>query len=340
MRPRRWLLLLALASLTCGFVASGQSSRSRSGCGQARGLSPRCVEARASPYQDASVGPSGGEKASPNRGQEMIKFAFTVRDKKNRLVLDLTQEELRIFEGGKEQKIEHFSPELSLPLNLGLLIDLSGSQRGRMTAAAQSAAEPFFRRVLRKGDQALVIGFRDKGYLVSDFTDNPEGLLQAVRKSSEIGASGGTRLYDIIEETCRQKLASKPGRKTLVMVTDGEDNASMKTRDEALEAATHAGTVIYIIRTSEPSAVGVPTHGAKVCQYISEGTGGREFTIVAEKDFADAFNEIAEDLVNQYTVGYYSASPPRSAAVRRIKIQSTRKGLRFFGPQSYQASKH
>jgi VWFA-related protein len=116
----------------------------------------------------------------------MVKVAFTVRDKKNRLVLDLAQEELRVFEDGKEQKIEHFSPELSLPLNLGLLIDVSGSQRGRMTAAAQSAAEPFFRRVLRKGDQAFVIGFQEKAYLVSDFTDSPDDLGQAVRKSSEI----------------------------------------------------------------------------------------------------------------------------------------------------------
>jgi VWFA-related protein len=269
----------------------------------------------------------------------MAKVAFTVRDKKNRLVLDLTQEELRIFEDGKEQKIEFFSPELSLPLNLGLLIDLSGSQRGRMTTAAQNAAEPFFRRVLRKSDQAFVIGFQEKAYLGSDFTDNPDDLGQAVRKTSEIKPSGGTRLYDIIEETCREKLASKLGRKTLVIITDGEDNSSRISRGETVETATRAGVVIYVICTPQPSASGHFARGAVASRYLSERSGGREFPIVVEKDFTNAFNEIGEDLVNQYTVGYHSASPAQPGSVRRIKIQSTRKGLRFFGPQTHQAPK-
>jgi len=335
MRPRCYLLLFTLAILTCGFVASSHAGPPHE---LAHVASPMSGEARVSAYQEASAGRPGAEQASRNRGPEMIKFAFTVRDKKNRLVLDLTQEELRIFEDGKEQKIEHFSPELSLPLNLGLLIDLSGSQRGRMTAAAQSAAEPFFRRVLRKGDQAFVIGFQEKAYLVSDFTDNPDDLGRAVRKTLEIKPSGGTRLHDIIEETCREKLTSKFGRKILVIITDGEDNASRMTRDEAVQAATRAGTVIYVICTPEPSASGHFARGTVASRYLSTRSGGREFPIVVEKDFANVFNEIGEDLVNQYTVGYYSASPAQPGSVRRIKIQSTRKGLRFFGAHSYQAS--
>jgi VWFA-related protein len=337
MRPLRCLLYFVVAVLVCGPAARGQSSPWRPGHGHVPGIAPRQPEAFAP--QEASVGHAEADRPAPTGGREMVKFAFTVRDKKDRLVLDLTQEELRVFEDGKEQKIEYFSPELSLPLNLGLLIDLSGSQRGRVTAAAQSAAESFFRRVLRKGDQAFVIGFQEKAYLVSDFTDSPDDLRRAVRKTSEIKPSGGTRLQDIIAETCRDKLANKPGRKTLVIISDGEDNASRMTRDEAVQAATRAGTVIYVIFTPQPSASGGFAHGAVASRYLSERTGGRESPIVVEKDFANAFNEIAEDLVNQYTVGYYSANAAQPGSVRRIKIQSTRKDLRFFGPQSRQAPK-
>jgi VWFA-related protein len=329
-------MLLALASLACAAVSSSQARPHHE---PARVATPRRGEARVPAYQEASAGSAGAEQASRNREQQMVKVAFTVRDKKNRLVLDLAQEELRVFEDGKEQKIEHFSPELSLPLNLGLLIDLSGSQRGRMTAAAQSAAESFFRRVLRKGDQAFVIGFQEKAYLVSDFTDSPDDLGRAVRKTSEIKPSGGTRLYDIISETCREKLANKLGRRILVIITDGEDNSSRTSRQETVETATRAGTVIYVICSPQPSASGHFARGTVASRYLSERTGGRDFPTVVEKDFANAFNEIAEDLVNQYTVGYYSASPALPGSVRRIKIQSTRKGLRFFGPQSYQAPK-
>jgi len=336
MRPRRYLMLLALVSLACGAVSSSQARRHHE---PARVATPRRGEARVPAHHEASAGSAGAEQASRNLRQEMVKVAFTVRDKQNRLPLDLAQEELRVFEDGKEQKIEYFSPELSLPLNLGLLIDLSGSQRGRMTAAAQSAAESIFRRVLRKGDQAFVIGFQEKAYLVSDFTDNPDDLGRAVRKTSEIKPSGGTRLNDIIAETCRDKLADKPGRKTLVIITDGEDNASRMTRDEAVQAATRAGTVVYVICTLQPSDSGHFARGTVASRHLSERSGGREFPIVVEKDFTNAFNEIGEDLVNQYTVGYYSASPAQPGSVRRIKIQSTRKGLRFFGPQSYQAPK-
>jgi VWFA-related protein len=332
-RPLRYLLLFVIAALLPGPKAPGRSSPWRSPQGHARGIVAKC--AAAFPPQEAGVDPAGADRTAPRGGREMVKFAFTVRDKKNRLVLDLAKEELRVFEDRTEQRIEYFSPELTLPLNLGLLIDLSRSQRGRMRAAAGQAMEAFFRRVLRTGDQALVIGFQDKAYLVSDFADSPASLAQAIQKASEIGLDGGTRLYDTIEETCRLKLASKPGRKTLVIITDGEDNSSRMTRDEAAQAATHAGAVIYVICTPQPTAVGSLARGTAVSRYISEQSGGRAYTIVVEKDFADAFNEIAEDLVNQYTVGYYSANPPRPDSVRKLRIESTRKGLRFFGPRSY-----
>jgi VWFA-related protein len=335
MRPRPYLALLALASLACGAVSASQARPHHK---PARVATPRRGKARVAAYQEASSGSSGAEQASRNRGPEMIKLAFTVRDKKDRLVLDLAQEELRVVEDGKEQKIQYFSPELLLPLNLGLLIDLSGSQRVRMTAAAQSAAESFFRRVLRTGDQAFIVGFQDKSYPVSDFTDNLASLAEATRRASGIGPHGGTRLFDVIEATCREKLASKTGRKTLVIITDGEDNASRTTRDEAVQAATNAGTVIYVVCTLRPSDFGQFAPGSVVSRYLSERTGGREFNIVTEKDFSNSFNEIADDLVNQYTVGYYSANPARPGAVRKIRVHSTRKGLRFFGPQSHQAS--
>lgn len=333
MRPLRCLLYFVVAALACAPAARGQSSPWRPGHGHVPAIAPRQAEAFAS--QEASVGHAEADRLAPRGGCEMVKFAFTVRDKKNRLVLDLAKEELRVFEDGTEQRIEYFSPELTLPLNLGLLIDLSRSQRRRMTAAVHNATEPFFRRALRKGDQAFVIGFGNESYLVSDFTDSRENLLQAVRKTSEISASGGTRLYDTIEEACREKLATERGRKVLIVITDGEDNSSMKTREEVLEAATRAGTVVYVICTPQPTAVGSLARGTAVSRYISEQSGGRAFTIVVEKDFADAFNEIAEDLVNQYTVGYYSTNPPRPGSVRKLRIESTRKGLRFFGPRSY-----
>src|SRR6266852_7255064 len=121
----------------------------------------------------------------------LVNLFATVRDKNKRIVGDMRQDDFKIFEDGQEQKIAFFSKEVTMPITLGLLIDTSGSEQNRL-GAEQEAASRFITRVLRKGDEAMVISFDTDVDLLSDFTDSQAQLDRAIRKARvNVGFSGG-----------------------------------------------------------------------------------------------------------------------------------------------------
>src|SRR6195256_3518611 len=181
----------------------------------------------------------------------LVNVFATVRDKNKRIIGDLKREDFKISEDNQDQKIAFFSKEVALPITLALLLDTSGSEQD-MLSAIQEAGSGFIGRVIRKGDEALVMSFDSNVDLLSDFTDERGQLERAIRKSRinvpDQGSMGGnpgpigsrqitgTALYDAIYLACGEKLASEAGRKAVVIVTDAQDEGSKVKLDEAIEA--------------------------------------------------------------------------------------------------------
>src|SRR5579862_8429278 len=191
--------------------------------------------AQQAPKKDA---PPQDEPARISVGVTRVNMLFSVLDKKGRFVTDLTKEDFEVLENGKPQPIVEFASESNLPLRLGILIDTSNSIRERFRFELDAASD-FLKSVMReKGDKATVVGFDTNVGYASDLTDNIDKLDAAVRG---LHAGGGTALYDAVYKVCVDKLSqdtpSSSFRRIIVVVSDGEDNNSDVTRDQALEMA-------------------------------------------------------------------------------------------------------
>ena len=186
----------------------------------------------------------------------LVNVPLTVTDKKNRLVIMMTKDDFNLFEDGKPQSIQYFSRETDLALRIGLLIDTSNSIRDRLRFEQQAATD-FLSDTIRRGkDQAFVMGFDVEPLVVQDYTDNVEKLSSAVRG---LQAGGVTSLYDAVYYSCKDKLYWFPPpepylRRMMIVISDGEDNRSEHTREEALAMAQRSEVTIFAISTNRSGA--------------------------------------------------------------------------------------
>ena len=265
---------------------------------------------------------------------ELVNVLFTVADKKNRLVLDLTKDDVRVFEDKKPQSIRFFSRESDLPLRVGILIDTSNSIRDRLRFE-QEAAIDFLNATVRPGkDQAYVLAFDVEPQLLQDYTDNTEKLSNAIRG---LQAGGGTSLYDAIYFSAKEKMLFFPPpepylRRVMIVVSDGLDNQSEHTREEALAMAQRGEVTIFAISTNR---TGLAQRGDKVLKYLAEETGGRAFFPFSASDLGSDFQEISRELRSQYSLAYVSTNTAHDGTFRAITIQSNEKGVRVRAKSGY-----
>jgi Ca-activated chloride channel homolog len=255
---------------------------------------------------------AGQEAAKPTGEDNIIRadvtrvnMLFTVTDKRGHFVTDLTRGDFTIFENKKQQEIKEFTAESDLPLRLGILIDTSNSIRDRFKFQ-QEAAENFINGVMRDQDKAIVVSFDTAAELAADLTGDTHILDAAVRN---LRPGGGTALYDAIYFACKEKLMLDQPlykfRRAMVILSDGEDNESRHSRDQALEMAQRADTVIYTISTNISH---VETDGDKVMRYFAEQTGGAAFFPFQANDLNQSFENIANELRHQYNL-FYAPEP-------------------------------
>jgi len=231
-----------------------------------------------------------------------VNMLFTVTDKKGRFVTDLTKDDFQVFENKTPQTIAEFTAETDLPLRLGILIDTSNSIRERFKFE-QEAAISFINSVVHQGhDKAMVVSFDTSAELVADLIDDPEKLQTAIRG---LRPGGGTALFDAIYFACRDKLSKDQPRhkfrRAIVIVSDGDDNQSQVSRDQALEMAQKADVVIYAISTN---VIRGETDGDKILKYLTSETGGQTFFPFKVEDLEQSFENIANELRHQYNVFY------------------------------------
>jgi len=248
-----------------------------------------------------------------------VNVVFTVTDKHGRRITDLKQGDFRVLDDNKPpQEIRSFHAETNLPLQVGLLIDASNSVRDRFKFEQESAIEFLNQTIHPRKDQAFVVGFDVTPEVTQNFTDNTELLARGVH---DLRPGGGTALYDAIYYACREKLLKAPKsttvRRAIILLSDGEDNQSHVTREEAIEMAQRAEAIVYTISTN---VSGTKAPGDKVLERIADATGGRPFFPFQIRDVANAFAEIQDELRSQYAVSYKPADLKKDGHYRTIEI--------------------
>jgi Ca-activated chloride channel homolog len=267
-----------------------------------------------------------------------VNVLFIATDKHGKFVRNLNETDFAILDDHKPpQSIVNFRSETDLPLELGLLIDTSGSVRTRFDFEQESAIS-FLQQTLRPHfDKAFVMGFNSQATVVQDFTDDNVLLRIGVHRLQN---GGGTALYDAIYRACRTKLMKeqedRPARRAIIVVSDGEDNQSEVSEAQAIEIAQRAEVIIYAISTDDS---GLILRGDTVLQQLADATGGRAFFPFKMKDIKSSFAAIEDELRSQYVISYHPADFEADGRYRPIEITSIKKDLQVRARKGYYAPK-
>jgi VWFA-related protein len=288
---------------------------------------------------------------------DVVSILASVRDKRGALIPNLQKDDFTVLEEGKAQTIKYFTRETDLPLTIGLLVDVSGSQRN-LIDIERNAASQFFSQVLRQKDEAFLIMFGEEAELLQDYTNSARLLnqgLNQLRVSSGVGGimpgpvptSGqprGTVLYDAIYLAASEKLKGEVGRKVIVVITDGVDQGSRLTRNDAIEAAQKADAVIYSIDYYDPSAYGRfmtfgGNGGEAELRKMSDETGGHVYKVDRSHTLDQVFRELQEEMRSQYSIGYTPTNDVKDGSYRRLDIKLANKDLKAQARKGYYAIK-
>ena len=325
--------ILAVYGLVCVSIAGW----SISACAQASqyGVPAAAVVGVGSSEAFAETGPDDSILTIRKRVDE-VNVLFIATDRHGKFVRNLNQNDFSIFDDHKPvESIIAFRRETDLPIELGLLMDVSGSVQGRF-AFEKEAATGFLQHIIRPGyDRAFVVGFNKESHLAQDFTDSVPALAAGVQRMRD---GGGTAIYDAIYKACKEKLlrehSDHPIRKAIVVVSDGEDNQSEVTRAQAIEMAQRAEVLIYAISTDDS---GLILRGDKVLEDLASATGGRAFFPYKMKDITHSFAAIEDELRSQYDVSYKPSEFDADGRFHSIQITSLKKDLQVRARRGYYA---
>jgi VWFA-related protein len=286
---------------------------------------------------------------------DLVNVLCTVHGKNNALIGGLEKGDFHLLEDGKEQEIKYFTRETDLPLTIGLLVDVSGSQE-RLIDTEHRAASAFFRSVLRPKDLAFIISFGKDSELLQDSTSSPtllEDGLKQLRLNAPVGGlhpgpvptqqnQAGTVLWDAVYLAANERLKSEAGRKVIVVITDGVDTGSRKTREQAIHEAQLADTVIYSIDYSDPSAYGgggfvFGGGGEGDLRKMSDETGGRVFKVDRKNSLDDIFKQIQDEMRSQYAIAYSPTNPKKDGTYRKLDFKMANKDYKVQARKGYYA---
>jgi len=285
---------------------------------------------------------------------DLVNVLCTVHGKNNALIGGLEKGDFHLLEDGKEQEIKYFTRETDLPLTIGLLVDVSGSQE-RLIDTEHRAASAFFRSVLRAKDLAFIISFGKDSELLQDSTSSPKLLedgLKQLRLNVPVGGlhpgpvptqqnQAGTVLWDAVYLAANERLKSEAGCKVIVVITDGVDTGSRKTREQAIHEAQLADTVVYSIDYSDPAAYGggfgFGGGGEGDLRKMSDETGGRVFKVDRKNSLDDIFKQIQDEMRSQYAIAYSPTNPKKDGTYRKLDFKMANKDYKVQARKGYYA---
>jgi VWFA-related protein len=244
----------------------------------------------------------------------------TVIDSRERIVTDLDKSAFSVFEDGKPQTIISFRHE-DVPVAMAIVIDNSGSMREKRNKVNQAALNLV--RSSNPKDQVCIVNFNDEYYLDQDFTNDLLKLKDALEK---INASGGTALYEaVVASADHLRRNAQLEKKVLFVVTDGEDNASLETLEQAVKQLqgenSPAVYAIGILGEEEH-----PKRARRALEIIADRTGGLAFFPKTLNEVDEISSTVARDIRNQYTIGYKPTNPRGTGGFRSVRVEAKAKG--------------
>ncbi len=245
----------------------------------------------------------------------------TVADDKGEFVADLKQGNFRVFEQNIEQKLSFFSRD-DIPVTMGLVIDNSGSMREKRDQV--NAAAMTFVRTSNPQDEAFVVNFNDEYYLDTDgdFTSDQANLHDALAR---IDTRGSTALYDAVIGSLAHLKKGHKDKRVLLLVTDGDDTASEKTFEDTIKAAEESNATIYAIGVYSQDDTEhdkkMVRRSKKVLSQLAEATGGQAFYPDNLSQVTPICEQVAKEIRNQYTIGYYPANTARDGTFRPVQVK-------------------
>jgi Ca-activated chloride channel homolog len=286
---------------------------------------PSGVEAPAVAEQPNQVarGKNGGYTLT--RDVDEVVLAANVIDDHNRLISGLSKDDFHVFEDGKPQAITSIQ-EQDVPVSIGLLVDNSGSMRTKRQAVNEAALDMV--RASNRDDETFVVNFADEAYIDQDFTGDLNKLHEGL---SHIDSKGGTALYDaVIASADYMAKNAKKAKEVLLIITDGEDNASGTNLEETVRRIQDLqGPVVYSIGLlfDDMGGGGRESHRARrALQLLSDETGGLAFFPKNLGQVDEIAAEVARDIRNQYTISYHSSKPASLGGYRAVHVDAKAKG--------------
>src|SRR5271157_1187845 len=287
----------------------------------------------------------------------LVDVLFTVLDRRNKLVPTLEKQDFKIFDDNMPQDIRYFSKQSDLPLRIGMLLDTSNSIRDPLKFEQDAANNCLFSVLRLKKDEAFVMTFDDEPEVIQEFTNDTGALRDHILRTR---AGGGTAVYDAIYDACEKQLSHPPRppgdqpdvvRRVMILISDGEDNLSTHTRAEAIEMAQRTSVVIYSISTStqwvsldDPNKEQSGnrkyhlTEGDQILRSLAEETGGRAFFPYHVDDLDQSFQDISEELRNQYSLAYNPMNHAFDGRYHKIRVETPEhKGFQVRARRGYYA---
>jgi Ca-activated chloride channel family protein len=303
--------------------------------------------APAAPQQSpAEAPPQVDRQGAIVRNVNLVEVLFSVVTKREKLITDMNKDDFKAFDDGVQQEITAFSQPTDLPLRIGMVLDTSNSIRERLKFEQDAAIDFIFNALRRGKDQAFLMTFDDGAQIIKDFTGDTGDIRDTILKQR---AGGGTSLYDAVYAASDHLLKNSPlppgpnsdVRRVLVVISDGDDNNSNRSRGESVEMAQRAGVIIYSISTStdwvttedekDPSKRISRKYekgeGDKVMEQLALETGGRAFFPYRVDDLGQSFLDIGDELRHQYALAYSPAGRAPDGKYHTIRIQTDRKDV-------------
>lgn len=259
-------------------------------------------------------------------GINLVTLSVTVTDEKGRYVTNLTPEEMVLLEDGVPQQLSFFE-STRLPMALVMLVDTSASMTYKLPLA-QDAAMNFVKR-LRGEDTAQVVGFQTDLKVLQEFTNDPIELQIAIQY---LNPTGATSLYNAVYVAMKelQKLHARTSeevrRRAIIILSDGEDTSSLIAFEQVIDLAKRAETAIYSVgmMSETPRNWEKAKEAEYVLRRLARETGGQVFFVLKTEEVSKAFTRIADELTNQYELGYVSNNPRMDGAYRQIAVRANR----------------
>lgn len=249
----------------------------------------------------------------------------SVRDKAGAFVTGLRKEDFDVRDEGRKRTISYFSGEASTPLTVALLIDVSGSVAAFLEEEKQAAGR-FFREVLQQGDQAMVIGFGSRVVVWKDMTQSVDELVAGLAELKDMPPPpnaawrGGTQLYSSVHLVGTRKLRRTPGRKAMILITDGVDSGSVVNRDAAIRAAQESDSIVYVIHYGDEALAEM--------EKLVAPTGGKVFSVSKDATLRTAFTTIGDELRHLYALGYALPEDAKPGQYRKLEVKTPKAQVR------------